>query len=508
MLVGATSGRAPDDPPFYAGSPLTIAWPRWVVDWAPTPFLASVGTGLVSLALRFRRSRGDERQQLKWLAAAGIPLAATFIPFVFRKDGGGVLVSAAAVLLVAIPVAVAITRFRLYDLDLIISQALVYAALSLLIAAVYLVLAAAISRLVGGQVSTATATLATVGAALAALVARQAIQQLVSRLLFGRRRDPLQVLGGMARRLEAAGAPEGLVQAVVSDLVDAMKLGSAAAYAVDGELLAGSAGVGESRRLALLHQGEQVGQLEVWTRCGDGLAPRDLRLLEDLGPQLAVAIEAVRLERDLRRARERLVVAREEERRRLRRDLHDGLGPTLTAITFRADAVTNLLEADPARARALLIELRAAAAGAIVEVRSLINGLRPAALDELGLLGAIREQSTAATRFDVVVDGDRLPPLPAAVEVAAYRIATEAITNSARHSGAQSCRVSIVAGMDLELEVTDDGSSWVGRLMPGVGIQSMRERAAELGGRVTFERTPTGGTTVRARLPLGPATEP
>lgn len=297
--------------------------------------------------------------------------------------------------------------------------------------------------------------------------------------------------------------------AVVGDLKDAMKLESAAVYAVDGDPLAGSAGPTAGLRVPLLHQGESVGHLEVWTRRGDELKARDLRLLEDLGPQLGVAIEAVRLKRDLQRARERLVAALEEERRRLRRELHDGLGPTLTGITLRADAVTNLLEKDPARSHELLIELRAAASDAIAEVRRLIYGLRPTALDEFGLLGAIRVQTfgldgAESPGLEMVVDGGvELPPLPAAVEVAAYRIVTEAITNAARHSGAQSCRVRIVAGVDLELEVTDDGHGWEGHLTPGVGIQSMRERAAELGGVVTVARNPGGGTSVRARLPLG-----
>ena len=287
-----------------------------------------------------------------------------------------------------------------------------------------------------------------------------------------------------------------------------MKLDAVAVYGIDCVLLAGTARPEEGQRLSLAHQGEVVGELRVWTARGDELRPDDLRLLQDLGPQLGVAIEAVRLRRDLQRARERLVSALEDERRRLRHDLHDGLGPTLTAITLRADAASNLLAKDPARSLELLAELRGAAGDAIAEVRQLVHGLRPMALDELGLVGAIREQGIGFDRAgmagpDVVIDeGLGLPPLPAAVEVAAYRIATEAITNAIRHAGARHCRVQIVANTALEVEVTDDGHGWDGRLIPGVGIQSMRERAADLGGTLTIERVPGGGTSVLARLPL------
>jgi signal transduction histidine kinase len=168
----------------------------------------------------------------------------------------------------------------------------------------------------------------------------------------------------------------------------------------------------------------------------------------------------------------------------------------------------NLLGRDPARTGEWLHELRAAAADAIGEVRHLVDGLRPRALDELGLLGAIREQGAGLDQAGLpgpdvqIVEGPPLPALPAAVEVAAYRIATEAITNAIRHGDAQHCRVRIIADVSLEVEVTDDGHGWDGPLIPGVGIQSMRERAADLGGTLTIARVPGGGTRVLARLPL------
>ena len=505
IIVQATSPPMAGAPPAFRGPPVEINWPAWLSAGSIFVYPAAMIAGIVSLILRFRRSRGDERAQIKWLLAACAPLLILSVVGI-----GGVIVSAATLLLIAVPVATAILRYRLYDIDLVINRGLVYGVLGLLVAAAYLILATALGRLAGGEGQPATATLATVLAALVALAARQAVQQAISRLLYGRRGDPLAVIGSVARRLESAGTPEGLLSGVVGALRTALKLDAVAVYAVDGALLAGDAfGADEGTQLSLSHQGELVGELRVWTARGDVLKPGDLRLLQDdLGPQLAVAIEAVRLKRDLQRARERLVAVLEDERRRLRHDLHDGLGPTLTAITLRADAATNLLARDPARARALLDELRVAAGNAIGEVRQLVHGLRPRALDEFGLVGAIREQGIGVDRAGrpgpdvVIVPGPELPPLPAAVEVAAYRIATEAITNAIRHADARQCRVRITANTALEVEVTDDGHGWAGRLSPGVGIQSMRERAADLGGTLTIEPAPGGGTSVRARLPL------
>jgi signal transduction histidine kinase len=503
MIVGATSAPSLGDPPEFRGPPVLIHWPAGMADLLLPALGVGAASGVATLVLRFRRSRGDEREQLKWLVLAGVPLVVTFAGI------GNVLVSAVAVLLVAVPVALAILRFHLYDIDLIINRGLVYGVLGLLVAAAYLVLATALARLAGGEGSPLTSTMATVAAALVALAARQAVQEAIGRLLYARRGDPLAVIRSVARRLENAGTPEELLAGVVDDIRVALKLDGVAVYAVDGALLAGEERARTGARLSLAHQGELVGELAVWTARGDALKPGDLRLLQDdLGPQLAVAIEAIRLKRDLQGARERLVAALEDERRRLRHDLHDGLGPTLTAITLRADAAINVLGKDPPRARELLSELRVAAADAIGEVRHLVEGLRPKALDELGLLGAIREQATGLDRAGlavpdvVIVVGPPLPPLPAAVEVAAYRIATEAITNAIRHGGARQCRVRIIANASLVVEVTDDGHGWEGPLIPGVGIQSMRERAADLGGTLRIERAPGGGTSVLARLPL------
>jgi two-component system NarL family sensor kinase len=221
---------------------------------------------------------------------------------------------------------------------------------------------------------------------------------------------------------------------------------------------------------------------------------------------LAVAVHATRLSTELQSSREKLVSAREEERRRIRRDLHDGLGPTLTGVAFAADAAANLIDVEPVRARELLAGLRADTRTAIGDVRRLVDDLRPPALDELGLVGALRQRADQLSfradgaSIQVEVSADGLPALPAALEVAAYRIATEALTNVVRHSRATSAVLALRCGTDLEIEVNDDGPP-NGAWRPGVGLQAMRERAAELGGK--FEAGPTArGGLVRARFPL------
>jgi signal transduction histidine kinase len=224
---------------------------------------------------------------------------------------------------------------------------------------------------------------------------------------------------------------------------------------------------------------------------------------------VAVALHAVLLSQELQRSRERLVAAREEERRRLRRDLHDGLGPILTAVTLKADAARSVLAATPDQADSLLAELRGDAKQAIGDLRRIIYDLRPASLDELGLLGALGEQVDRFGRQGLSVTlqtPPALPALPAAVEVAAYRIVTEALTNIARHAQAGHASVTVRVSVDdgFCLEVQDDGTAGTANgdgWQPGVGLVSMAERVAEVGGTLQAGPTPTGGR-VHAMLPL------
>lgn len=210
-------------------------------------------------------------------------------------------------------------------------------------------------------------------------------------------------------------------------------------------------------------------------------------------------------------ARERLVTAREEERRRLRRDLHDGLGPTLASLFQRLDSALRLVHPDPHGATALLADVKTQVRSVIADIRRLVYALRPPTLDEFGLVGALREhasQLNADKAVRVTISApDSLPPLPAAVEVAAYRIAVESLTNVFRHAQASECSVTLRLADGLWIEVGDNGVGLPAGAHAGVGLTAVRERAAELGGEVRVAAGAEGGTTITARLPLATAGE-
>jgi signal transduction histidine kinase len=289
----------------------------------------------------------------------------------------------------------------------------------------------------------------------------------------------------------------------------------------ENKLTVGPAGDGDVTRLplhaiTLSYQGETVGELRLAPRApGESFSPLDRRLLQGLAHQAGVAAHAVhltldlqQLNTDLQRSREQIITAREEERRRLRRDLHDGLGPQLASQALKLEALRDLIRTRPERAEQLVDELITKSQETIADVRRLVYGLRPPALDEFGLLGAIREYAhqcaSNGTRVTVTAP-EQAPPLPAAVEVAAYRIAQEALTNVIRHAQAQNVdvRVAVAEGQAaLQLEICDDGIGLPSVHHAGVGLNSMRERAEELGGECQIEAGLDGGTRVFVRLPL------
>jgi len=263
---------------------------------------------------------------------------------------------------------------------------------------------------------------------------------------------------------------------------------------------------GEPVQLPLIYQAEIVGQLLVAPRApGESFTPTERRLLEDIALQAGVAAHAVRLTADLQRSRERLISAREEERRRLRRDLHDGLGPQLASLTLTLAAARELLRHDPDAADMLLQELAVHTQGAIADIRRVVYALRPPALDDLGLVLALREQAAQYCQIGLqitITAPEQLPPLPAAVEVAAYRIVQEALTNVVRHAQAQTCAVCLTLEDALLVEIRDDGIGMQPSGRTGVGLMSMRERTAELGGTYRIDALPGRGTCIHARLPL------
>jgi signal transduction histidine kinase len=260
----------------------------------------------------------------------------------------------------------------------------------------------------------------------------------------------------------------------------------------------------------LTHRGRREGILVVGLRRGQRrFSGRESALLDDLARQLAVTIRAVRLSGELEHSRERIVRAREAERLRIRRDLHDGLGPVLAAAGLQADTLRDHLDPDDAAAHALLDRMGVGLRQGVGDIRRTVEGLRPPALDQIGLAAVVAEHAAAldSPRLSVATELDELAPgaVPAAVEVAAYRIAVEALTNGARHSGARRCTVRLAREREtLVVEVVDDGRGLATDVHLGVGLTSMRERAEELGGSllVTAPAAGVDGTLVRAVLPV------
>jgi signal transduction histidine kinase len=462
--------------------------------------------GVACLVVRYRRGDEQRRRQLLWLVLAAIVVVAVVVPWSFVS--GTPIAVLFAIPLIPVAVAVGIVRDQLLDIRLVVSRALAWLLLSVAALAGYVALVAVLDTFVSAQFGRSALVTVLVALALAPVLPR--LQRQVDRWMYGDRGDPARVATRVGAHL-VAGERDGDLTGVVAALREALRVPYVAVSTQSGLLAEDGAPPDRAADVPLAYAGAEVGRLVVGLRTGERrLAAADRATLDLVAASLAVAVRAIDLTADLGRSRERLVVAREEERRRIRQDLHDGLGPTLTGIALSADAAANLVTRDPAAASRLLGDLRRDSRTALADVRRLVDDLRPPALDELGLLGALRQRADQlAWRSDgrsisVRLDApETLPALPAAVEVAAYRIATEALTNIARHAGAQSAVVEVRCADALVVEVTDDGRSATG-WAPGVGLTGMRERASELGGR--FEAGPcAAGGRVFVSIPLDAA---
>jgi signal transduction histidine kinase len=363
------------------------------------------------------------------------------------------------------------------------------------VVALYALLLLAAER-VGGD-GTAGGLLAVAVVAVTIQPASAWLRQRIERWVYGYRSEPHRAMRLLADRAEAAEA--GALGPSITEAV-------AAALRVDHVWVdTGPVEGGDDERVVrapLAHGGERLGDLAVEVPRGRQLSAADRSLLEDLARYASVLVRSDRQADQLRESRAGIVAGREEERRRLRRDLHDGVGPSLAAVVLKLNAAQS--RADGAERNALLGEARAEVKDAIAEVRRLVDDLRPPAIDEVGLLGAIRQRA-AGLSGDLVIEVDgpaSMPALPAAVEVAAFRIASEAMTNVARHSSATRCRILVALNGSFELTVIDNGGGVDRFVRRGVGWTSMQERAAELGGSCTVTSRPGGGLVVRAVLPF------
>jgi signal transduction histidine kinase len=502
-----------------AGSPLAVSEARWAL-LRPLMWLAllsltlAMGTGLLSLLLRFRRAYGEERQQIKWLVAPAF-LFFLGVPVVVYGEsassqaifglGSGMHMLAVTGMMVAM--AIAIFKYRLYDIDIIINRTLVYGVLTVSVVVIYVLIVGGLGALLQAEGNLLISLVATGFVAVLFQPLRQRLQRAVNHFMYGERDDPFEALARLGRRLEGIFSPQMVYPTIVETVAQALKLPYAAIAVKRGEQYEIVEASGDTTRepvvYPLVHQGEVIGRLLVGRRgSGEDFSKADERLLRSFARQAGTAVHAVQLMSDLQRSRQQLVTAREEERLRLRRDLHDGLGPALASVAWQAESARELVHADPPEAVLLLESTIEQAQSALTDIRRLVYGLRPPALDELGLVGAL-EQAVRPQQMDVTIEAPAvLPTLPAAVEVAAYRIVREALKNAVEHGRAGNCVVCLALDGHLRLTIGDDGQGLPEVVTPGVGLVSMRERAEELGGTFAIRPRQEGGTEVEVSLPL------
>ncbi|MFC0533874.1 sensor histidine kinase [Phytohabitans kaempferiae] len=470
-----------------------------------------IGAGLVavvaSLVVRWRGSAGETRQQLACLLPAAVLFPVGLVLAGFGLTGAWILATAA----IPLAMAVAVLRYRLYDLDRVINRSVVWLVMTLLLIGGFVAIVRILrDLLMSGNTSNAS-LVATGMIAVTFEPVRRRVQRLVDHLLYGERDDPYRVIVKLGDLHGQTTDPDAMLPGLASAIARSLWVPYVAVRVStpDGPRVVAEHGRTGTRleEFDMVARGETLGQLVVATRgVGDRFTGRERRLLADVAQYFAAVTETTRLIRDLQDSRERLITAREEERRRLRRDLHDGVGPALTGITMQVSAARKAV-GDPERVGRILDTMTSDLEVCRSEVRQLLRDLhRPAELDS-GLEAALR---AACERFEgpqLAVDlhvAKHLDGLPAAIEVAAYRIVSEALTNVAKHAKAASCTVTVDAGRALSIDVVDDGIGISrGRAgHDGVGLESMRERAAELGGECVVTQGDPRGTTISVQLPL------
>lgn len=490
-------------------------------------FLLAVGFfgSVAALIVRARRSRGIEREQIKWLVyavvlgilinvAAGIPY--WILPNDPNSYDLGIIAGGVALCCIVIAAGIAILRYRLYDIDVIVNRTLVYGALTAGIFALYILLVGAFGALSQTSGNLFLSLLATGLIAVLFQPLRERLQRGVNRLTYGERDDPYRVLTRLGAQLESAMEPSAALTQTVETVAAALKLPYVAiALKQEGNMQAVAAhGIAprDVSHFPLIHAGEPIGILVAAPRTpNEALAPADERLLRDLARQISIAARTVALTSDLEQARLRIVTERGEARRQLGSDLHDGVGHQLVALTRQIErAMPKAPDSSAQVSTEFLADIKQRLVATTTQVRSLAHQLYPPELEVLGLSGALRERVHTYPTFRISVDApETFPPLPAEIEAAAYYIALEALTNVDKHAHATTCHIRLRLSppeatsplQRLEMDIVDDGRGLSADDSHGLGLLSMRARAAEVGGSCDILPNSGGGTAVRVRLP-------
>jgi two-component system NarL family sensor kinase len=452
-----------------------------------------------------RRARADSGSGMRLAVWAARLLAVNFV-IVLMVDPTGPIYAATltgSVAVFAIATTLSVLRYRSVEVDLVLRRAFIVAGVAGASLIVFLAIFLLAELAVGPSVGAIGGGLAV---ALVAVPVRTGVGRRVDRMLYGHR-DPASAIAQMSDELDLADDPVAALPGLARAVSEALGATAVVIEAADAVGLPPGRHGGELTEpileCPLAHRGQSLGRLLVGARApGEHYGADDLRLIATLARQIAPALDALRLAVEVQHSREGIVTAREEERRRIRRELHDGLGSALAGIALTLEAATN---SNDAEVGGLIDDAREQTHAAVADVRRIVRDLRPPALDDLGLADALRAHADklAPLRVELDVDED-LPTMPAAVESVLYRVACEALTNVVRHAEAGWCRLTLERGRGgIVLRVEDDGLGFSAPATPGVGLRSMRERAAELGGRLMLGHADCGGALVELSLPIG-----
>ena len=486
---------------------------------------AALVTSVVALVVRFARSAGEERLQLKWFAAAAAALVATLIPWLLTDVlVTGLLVSLAFVCLYA-AIAIAILKYRLYGIDIVINRAVRYGTLAAFITVVYFGLVVGVGTVVGNRRNPLLSALAAAIVAVAFQPLRQRAERLANRVVYGKRATPYQVLSDFARRIGGAYASEDVLPQMARVVAagtgaervvvwlrvggelrpEAVSDGPApgAPLPVQGQLMPSVPGADVS--VPVIYQEELLGAISIRMPRGEPLRPAGQQLVADVASQAGLALSNAGLVEDLRASRQRLVAAQDEARRRLERNLHDGAQQDLVALAIKSRLAGATVQ-DLDQAREAFGELQDDASAALQNLRDLAHGIYPPMLADLGLAAALNAQA-AKSAVPVTVDADGIGRYPQETEAAVYFCCLEALQNIAKYARATQARICVAArNGTLSAVVSDDGAGYdTGRTPLGAGQRNMADRLAALGGRLEVRSAPGHGTTVTARLPVPPA---
>jgi signal transduction histidine kinase len=485
----------------------------------PFGLFALVGS-VSSVVVRYRRGDSLQRHQLRWFLFALI-LAA--LPFLLNNNT--LLANVLLVLfvpLLPISIAIAVLRYRLYDIDVVINRTLVYGALAAFITAVYVAIVVGLGALInsGGRPNLALSILATAVVAVAFQPVRTRVQMLANRLIYGYRATPYEALTTFSHRVAGTYANEDVLPRLAQVLADGTgatvtsvwisRAGEPFAAATWPETAA-PLGVAEADRVAeVRHLGETLGTLTVRKRAGEPLTPVEEKLLNDLAAQAGQVLRNVRLTAELqarldeissqalelRASRQRIVAVQDAERRRLERNIHDGAQQHLVALAVKLRLAATMAKRDPAKARRSLTELVAQTAEARRTVGDLAQGIYPPALREGGLVEALQRHAE--------VSADGIARYDPEIEAGVYFACLEALQNATKYAGAAKIRVDLrQRDGQLLFSVVDDGvgfDPWTAST--GTGLQNMKDRIASLGGRLVLESQRGKGTIVSGSLPL------